>query len=64
MRFWRKSLQQMLDAFSAAGFRVATITEPQPQPEAHELHPEGFAHFSTSPGCLFFALESISPAPA
>lgn len=64
MQFWRKSLQQMLDAFSAAGFRVTSITEPQPQPEARELHPEGFAHFSTSRGFLFFAFEAVPPAPA
>lgn len=58
MRFWRKSLQQMLDAFASAGFRLTSITEPQPLPEARDLHPEGFAHFSTAPGFLFFALET------
>lgn len=64
MRFWRKSLQQMLDAFASAGYRVTSITEPQPLPEARDLHPEGFAHFSTSPGFLFFALEAVPPIPA
>ena len=58
MRFWRKSLQSMLDAFASADFHVTSITEPQPLPEARELHPEGFAHFSSSPGFLFFALEA------
>ncbi|MBP2366453.1 class I SAM-dependent methyltransferase [Pseudonocardia parietis] len=58
MRFWRKSLQSMLDAFMTAGFRVTRITEPQPIPEARDLHPRAFAHFSTAPGFLFFALEA------
>lgn len=58
MRFWRKSLQAMLSAFTAAGFRVTGITEPQPLPQARELHPDGFTHFSTAPGFLFFALEA------
>lgn len=58
MRFWRKSLQQMLEAFYSAGFRLTGITEPQPLPESREAYPEGFAHFSTSPGFLFFVLEA------
>lgn len=63
MRFWRKSLQAMLDAFSAAGFRVTSISEPQPLPEARTRHPEDFDRLSTSPGFLFFALETAPPAP-
>lgn len=60
MRFWRKSLQQMLNAFASAGFRLTSITEPQPLPEARELHPDGFAHFSAAPGFLFFALQATA----
>lgn len=63
MRFWRKSLQSMLDAFTSAGFHVTSITEPQPLPEARDLHPETFAHFSTTPGFLFFTLEAGHHAP-
>lgn len=63
MRFWRKALQTMLDAFTSAGFSVTSITEPQPLPEARELYPDGFDHFSSSPGFLFFALEA-SPSHA
>ncbi|UPK75596.1 class I SAM-dependent methyltransferase [Nocardioidaceae bacterium SCSIO 66511] len=59
MRFWRKSLQQMIEAFTSAGFRLVSITEPQPLPEARDLHLDGFTHFSTSPGFLFFALEAV-----
>lgn len=63
MRFWRKSLQAMLDAFASAGFRLTNIAEPQPVPEARDLFPEGFRHLSTAPGFLFFALEAGLPAP-
>ncbi|MCR3720590.1 MULTISPECIES: class I SAM-dependent methyltransferase [Prauserella salsuginis group] len=59
MRFWRKSLQSMLDAFTSAGFRVASINEPQPAPEARELFPQDFEHVSTAPVFLFFALEAV-----
>lgn len=59
MRFWRKSLQHMLDTFAVARFRLTSVTEPQPLPEAREAHPDGFAHFSTAPGFLFFALEAM-----
>jgi hypothetical protein len=52
----------MLDAFTSAGFRVKGITEPRPLPEARDLHPDAFAHFSTAPGFLFFALEATPPA--
>ncbi|GAA4419664.1 class I SAM-dependent methyltransferase [Georgenia halophila] len=58
MRFWRKSLQGMLDAFASAGFRLTSISEPQPLPEARDLYPEAFAHLSTAPGFLFFTLEA------
>lgn len=59
MRFWRKSLQSMLDAFTSAGFRLESITEPQPLPEARNLHPEGCDHLSTSPRFIFFTLEAV-----
>lgn len=45
MRFWRKSLQTMLGAFTSAGFRVTSITEPQPLPKGASSTPR------TSPTC-------------
>jgi SAM-dependent methyltransferase len=60
MRFWRKPLHQMVDAFGSAGFRLAGITEPQPLAEARAVDPEGFARLSTSPCFLFFALEAVA----
>lgn len=59
MRFWRRSLQQMLDEFASAGFRLTSITEPQPLTEARDLHPEDFARVTTSPCFLFFVLEAV-----
>ena len=40
MSFWHRPLHAMTDAFTAAGFRIAVISEPQPVPEARELFPE------------------------
>ncbi|WP_306189624.1 MULTISPECIES: class I SAM-dependent methyltransferase [unclassified Streptomyces] len=57
MRFWRKSLRAMTEAFTAAGFRLATISEPQPDPAARALFPDGFDDLSTRPTFLFFVVE-------
>ncbi|RFU41749.1 methyltransferase domain-containing protein [Actinomadura logoneensis] len=57
MRLWRKPLHAMTDAFTAAGFRLSAISEPQPDPAARELFPDGFSDFQTKPGFLFFTLE-------
>jgi hypothetical protein len=37
MSFWHRPLHAMTDAFTAAGFRISVINEPQPVPTAHEL---------------------------
>jgi SAM-dependent methyltransferase len=57
MRFWRKPLHAMTDAFTTAGFRPAVISEPQPDPAAHELFPDDFHGLSTKPCFLFFVAE-------
>lgn len=57
MRFWRKSLHAMTAAFTAAGFRLSVISEPQPDPAARELFPDDFQALSTSPCFLFFVVE-------
>ncbi|PWI07037.1 SAM-dependent methyltransferase [Streptomyces sp. NWU339] len=57
MRFWRKPLHAMTDAFTTAGFRLAGISEPQPDPAARELFPDDFHDLSTRPTFLFFVLE-------
>ncbi|CAL9373958.1 2-methoxy-6-polyprenyl-1,4-benzoquinol methylase, mitochondrial [Streptomyces sp. enrichment culture] len=57
MRFWRKPLHAMTDAFTTAGFRLSVISEPQPDPAARELFPDGFHDLSTGTTFLFFVVE-------
>ena len=62
MRFWRRPLHAMTDAFTAAGFRLSVISEPQPDPAARELFPDDFHALSTHIAFLFFVLEApLSP---
>ncbi|WP_236568000.1 class I SAM-dependent methyltransferase [Nocardiopsis sp. FR6] len=63
LRFWRRPLHAMTDAFTTAGFRIALISEPQPDPAARELFPDDFHALSTKLGFLFFVLET-PPSPA
>ena len=58
MRFWNRPLHAMTDAFAAAGFRISTISEPLPLPEARELFPDEFRALSADSGFLFFVLEA------
>ncbi|WP_406500146.1 class I SAM-dependent methyltransferase [Streptomyces sp. NBC_00846] len=57
MSFWRRPLHAMTDAFTSAGFRLAVISEPQPDPAARELYPDDFHSLSTKMCFLFFVLE-------
>ncbi|MEU6772383.1 class I SAM-dependent methyltransferase [Streptomyces sp. NPDC046759] len=63
MKFWRRPLHAMIDAFTTAGFRLAFISEPQPEPAARELFPDGFHDLSTKPNFLFFVVE-VPPSAA
>jgi len=54
MSFWHRPLHAMTDAFTAAGFRISVISEPQPVPAARELDPDGFRMLSANPSFLFF----------
>jgi len=56
MEFWMPPLHAMSDAFGAAGFRIAVISEPRPVPEAADLFPEDYRLLATAPGLLFFVL--------
>jgi ubiquinone/menaquinone biosynthesis C-methylase UbiE len=58
MVFWRRPLHAMTDAFTAAGFRLAVISEPQPDPAARELFPDDFQALSTKLSFLFFVVEA------
>lgn len=57
MKFWRKPLHAMTDAFTSAGFRLTVISEPQPAPAARELFPDDFHDLSIKPTFLFFVVE-------
>jgi len=59
MSFWTRPLHAMTDAFTAAGFRIAVISEPPPAPGARERFPEILADIPTAFLCfLFFVLEA------
>jgi SAM-dependent methyltransferase len=56
--FWNRPLHAMTDAFTAAGFRIAVISEPQPDPAGRDLFPDEFWMLETAPSFLFFVLEA------
>ena len=56
MSFWHRPLHAMTSAFTAAGFVLAQISEPQPDAAARTLFPDDFVRFSTEPRFLFFVL--------
>ncbi|WP_044439132.1 class I SAM-dependent methyltransferase [Agreia bicolorata] len=62
MKFWRKSLGAMTEAFTDAGFRLSVISEPQPDPASRELFPDDFERQATTPGFLFFVVEVPIPS--
>ncbi|MDX3658873.1 class I SAM-dependent methyltransferase [Streptomyces sp. ID05-26A] len=56
--FWNRPLHAMTDAFTAAGFGISRISEPQPLPQARELFPAEFAHYAGAPNFLFLVLQA------
>lgn len=60
MTFWHRPLHAMTDAFTAAGFRIAVVSEPSPVPGAVDLFPDDFADkpSGTFLCFLFFVLEA------
>lgn len=63
MAFWRKSLQGMIDAFTDAGFRLSSVSEPQPEPAVRERFPDDCERLATTPCFPFFVVEA-QPAAA
>lgn len=57
---WHRPLHTMAGEFTAAGFRIAVISEPPPAPEARELFPEVFVRRASGEFVcfLFFVLEA------
>jgi SAM-dependent methyltransferase len=58
MSFWHRPLHAMTDAFTAAGFRIAVISEPPPAPDAYELFPEELAAKPRFLCFVFFVLQA------
>lgn len=59
LTFWHRPLHAMADAFAAAGFRIAMISEPPPAPDTPpELLPLDLDGRSFI-GFIFFALEAV-----
>jgi ubiquinone/menaquinone biosynthesis C-methylase UbiE len=58
MSFWNRPLHAMTDAFTAAGFRIAVISEPDPVPAARELFPDELAVKPRFLCFLFFVLQA------
>ena len=55
MRFWHRPLHAMFDALKTAGFRIETVREPQPAPEARDLFPDAYKSLTTEPRFIFFS---------
>jgi ubiquinone/menaquinone biosynthesis C-methylase UbiE len=65
MIFWRRPLHAMTDAFTAAGFQLASVSEPQPDPAARHIVPhDEFEAMASQPNFLFFVVEAAPLAPA
>lgn len=58
MTFWHRPLHAMTDAFAAAGFRVAVVSEPPPVPGARKRFPDEIADESAFLCFIFFVLEA------
>jgi len=59
LSFWHRPLHAMADAFTEAGFRIATISEPAPAPDTpRELLPDDIADRRRFLCFLFFVLQA------
>ncbi|MFI7613583.1 class I SAM-dependent methyltransferase [Nonomuraea terrae] len=63
LTFWTRPLQAMTDAFTAAGFRLAVISEPQVDPAARELFPDDYQDCADKLAFLVFVVEVPPSAP-
>ncbi len=60
LTYWHRPLHAITDAFSAAGFRIATISEPPPASDTPaELLPPDLEEGRSFMCFLFFVLESV-----
>lgn len=56
MKFWHRPLHEMSEAFSAAGFVLDQIAEPQPDPAAQDIAPVEFERLVREARFIFFRL--------
>jgi SAM-dependent methyltransferase len=59
LTYWHRPLHAMTDAFTAAGFRTAVISEPHPAPGARERFPDDLGDRQAFLCFLFFVLEAV-----
>jgi SAM-dependent methyltransferase len=60
LTFWHRPLHAMTDAFAAAGFRIASVSEPPPAPDTPaEVLPPGLEAGQSFICFLFFVLEAV-----
>jgi SAM-dependent methyltransferase len=60
LTFWHRPLHAMTDAFAAAGFRIATVSEPPPAPDTPpEVLPPGLEEGKSFMCFLFFVLDAV-----
>jgi len=58
LSLWDRPLHAMTGAFTAAGFRMTVISEPEPAPAARELFPDQLAAMPRFLAFLFFVLQT------
>jgi len=56
VEFWRRPLRAMIHAFTAAGFHIVRIEEPDPDPLLATIDPDAYRTITTKPQFLFFEL--------
>jgi ubiquinone/menaquinone biosynthesis C-methylase UbiE len=57
VRYWRRSLADMISAFTDANFTIEKIEEPMPLPETKEKFPDAYEKLTTQPRFIFFKLK-------
>jgi SAM-dependent methyltransferase len=58
LSLWDRPLHAMTGAFTAAGFQIAVISEPEPAPGAREMFPDQLADKPRFLAFLFFVLQT------
>ncbi|GLQ16496.1 class I SAM-dependent methyltransferase [Maritalea porphyrae] len=56
VRYWRRSLSQMIREFKDAGFQIEQIDEPMPLAETADQFPIAYEKLTTQPRFIFFKL--------